>query len=98
MGDGVYCRGGNQAYGYQDNVLAYLLIHFTYSTVNECRSVFSLKFKSLGFDISCSVLSPNILTSGLGSANAVKCLQPSRKNLAFLRAQATISALPSVGA
>ena len=44
---------------------------------------FSLKFKSVGFDILCNFLSPNILTRGLWSTNIVKWLQPSRNNLFF---------------
>ena len=75
ISNSLHCRasiGSGFPTGYRDNVLAKLLIPFTYCTVNEYWSVFSLKFKSLGFDISCSVLSPNILMRGLWSTNMVK--------------------------
>ena len=79
--------------GYQDNVLEY-----NYCTGNDYWSVFSLKLRSPGFDISCNVSSLNILTGILWFTNTVKYLQPSRKSLSLLRAHATGIAPPSIGA
>ena len=68
------------------------------STRNRYRSDFSLMFLNRGFEMSSRAWSHSTFSSGLWSTTTVRSGHPNVKCCVLLRASATASDLPSIGA